>query len=67
MDIMLRWQQAEGKRHALDGPFPPRPEEQFVALCGEEVTVAVKDVPQLGGNWFDPTCAGCESAWLARC
>lgn len=66
MDLMLRWQQAEGKRHALDGPFPPRPEEQFVTLCGEEVTVAVRDVPQLGGNWFDPTCVECESVWLGR-
>jgi hypothetical protein len=67
MDIMLRWQQAEGKRHALDGSFPPRPEETFVSLCGEEVTVAVRDVPQLGGHWFDPTCGGCRAAWLARC
>lgn len=64
---MLRWQQAEGKRHALDVAFPPRPEEQFKTLCGEEVTVAVCDVPQLGGNWFDPTCAECRAAWLARC
>ncbi|HKN57126.1 MAG TPA: zinc finger protein [Amycolatopsis sp.] len=62
---MLRWQQAEGKRHALNGPFVPRPEESFVALCGEEVTVHVGDVPQLGGNWFDPTCTRCESAWLS--
>jgi len=67
MDVMLRWQQAEGKRHALDGPFAPRPEEQFVTLCGKKVTVAVRDVPQLGGNWFDPTCAECESVWRGRC
>ncbi|MEV0066608.1 MULTISPECIES: zinc finger protein [unclassified Amycolatopsis] len=63
---MLRWQQAEGKRHAHEGPFAPRPEESFVALCGVEVTVARADVPQLGGNWFDPTCAVCSSAWLSR-
>ena len=49
------------------GEEPPRPEERFTALCGEEVTVAVCDVPQLGGNWFDPTCAECRAAWLARC
>lgn len=63
---MLRWQQAEGKRHAFFGAFTPRPDEQFVALCGEEVTVAVSDVRQLGGLWFDPTCAECQAAWLAR-
>ncbi|WP_326837773.1 zinc finger protein [Amycolatopsis rhabdoformis] len=63
---MLRWQQAEGKRHALEGPFAPRPEESFVALCGVEVTVAAGDVPQLGGNWFDPTCGVCSSKWLSR-
>jgi hypothetical protein len=63
---VLRWQQAEGKRHALEGPFAPRPEESFVALCGVEVTVAVADVPELGGNWFDPTCVPCSSAWLSR-
>ncbi|MBB4689724.1 zinc finger protein [Amycolatopsis jiangsuensis] len=63
---MFRWQQAEGKRHALEGPFPPRPDETFVALCGAEVTVARGDVPQLGGHWFDPTCAECNAVWLSR-
>ncbi|MFI5610568.1 zinc finger protein [Amycolatopsis sp. FDAARGOS 1241] len=63
---MLRWQQAEGKRHALEGPFAPRPEESFVALCGVEVTVTVTDVPELGGNWFDPTCVRCSTTWLSR-
>ncbi|WP_081655030.1 zinc finger protein [Amycolatopsis orientalis] len=60
---MFRWQQAEGKRHALDGPFAPRPEETFIALCGAEVTVARRDVPQLGGHWFDPTCPDCADEW----
>ncbi|MEC3982242.1 zinc finger protein [Amycolatopsis sp. H20-H5] len=63
---MLRWQQAEGKRHALDGPFAPRPEETFHALCGDDVTVARHDVTQLGGRWFDPTCLPCEVVWLSR-
>jgi hypothetical protein len=64
--VVFRWQQAEGKRHALVGAFAPRPEESFVALCGEEVTVAREDVPQLGGHWFDPTCGGCASTWLSQ-
>ncbi|MFB9929947.1 zinc finger protein [Amycolatopsis halotolerans] len=63
---MFRWQQAEGKRHALDGPFAPRPGETFTALCGAEVTVARRDVPQLGGHWFDPTCAECAEEWLRQ-
>ena len=63
---MFRWQQAEGKRHALDGPFAPRPGETFTALCGAEVTVARQDIPQLGGHWFDPTCSDCAQEWLRR-
>ncbi|WP_020661036.1 zinc finger protein [Amycolatopsis benzoatilytica] len=63
---MFRWQQAEGKRHALDAPFAPRPEETFTALCGVDVTVARHDIPQLGGHWFDPTCAECAEEWLRR-
>ncbi|MFE0027707.1 zinc finger protein [Amycolatopsis sp. NPDC059021] len=63
---MLRWQQAEGKRHALDGPFAPRPRESFTTLCGVEVVVKREDVLALGGNWFDPTCTSCEAAWLSR-
>ncbi|WP_033290609.1 zinc finger protein [Amycolatopsis jejuensis] len=63
---MFKWQQAEGKRHALEGPFAPRPEETFTALCGAEVTVARSDVPQLGGHWFDPTCPECAAEWLRR-
>ncbi len=66
MGVMLRWQQAEGKRHALEGPFAPRPEETFTTLCGVEVTVAVSDVPQLGGRWFDSTCLSCRAEWLGR-
>lgn len=67
MDVVLRWQQAEGRRHALEGAFPPRPDERFTTLCGDEVTVTVRDVPQLGGHWFDPTCIECRAVWLARC
>lgn len=63
---MFRWQQAEGKRHALDGPFAPRPEETFSTLCGTEVTVACTDIPQLGGHWFDPTCPECAEEWRRR-
>lgn len=64
--VVFRWQQAEGKRHAFEGVFPPRPEESFVTLCGVEVTVKREDIPQLGGHWFDPTCGGCASTWLSR-
>jgi hypothetical protein len=52
---MLRWQQAEGRRHALDGR-PPNEGGAFDALCGKTVTVQRRDIPDLGGRWFDPTC-----------
>ncbi|OZM72581.1 hypothetical protein CFN78_13110 [Amycolatopsis antarctica] len=62
---MLRWQQAEGLRHALLGR-PPTEGGSFVSLCGKELTVARGDIPELGGRWFDPTCTGCEREWLTR-
>jgi hypothetical protein len=62
---MLRWQQAEGSRHALDG-LAPAEDASFVALCGAEVTVRREDIPELGGHWFDPTCLSCEGAWRLR-
>lgn len=62
---MLRWQQAEGRRHALDGRAPGAG-EAFTALCGTDVTVEREDIPDLGGHWFDPTCLDCETVWLAR-
>jgi len=58
----LRWQQAEGRRHALDGPTPAEG-KSFVALCGNQVVVRREDVLDLGGHWFDPTCLLCENAW----
>ncbi|WP_342768559.1 zinc finger protein [Amycolatopsis palatopharyngis] len=37
--MTLRWQQAEGKRHALDiNSGHPQPGVEFRALCGAEVT-----------------------------
>jgi hypothetical protein len=62
---MLRWQQAEGRRHALDGR-PPNEGGAFEALCGTTVTVRRGDIPDLGGRWFDPTCWECDGAWRAR-
>lgn len=62
---MLHWQQAEGRRHALDG-LSPRPGESFRALCGTEVTVRRKDILELGGHWHDPTCQGCDRTWRTR-
>jgi hypothetical protein len=61
---MLRWQQAEKRRHALNGyPMPGAP---FTALCGATVTPQTKDFLELGGTWFDPTCGDCHNAWLDR-
>jgi hypothetical protein len=60
--MMLHWQQAEGKRHAMVGLTPP-PGGSFQTLCGTEVTVRRKDILELGGHWYDPTCLGCEAAW----
>jgi hypothetical protein len=62
---MLRWQQAEGRRHALEGRAPAEG-GAFTALCGTDVTVERDDILELGGHWFDPTCLTCENAWLAR-
>ncbi|WP_216213302.1 zinc finger protein [Amycolatopsis aidingensis] len=62
---MLRWQQAEGKRHALEGRAPNEG-GSFRTLCGAEVTVRVGDVPELGGVWLDPTCWDCDAAWRRR-
>ncbi|WP_116040711.1 zinc finger protein [Amycolatopsis palatopharyngis] len=63
--MTLRWQQAEGRRHALDiDPYTrPRPGEQFRALCGDEVTPQRQDFHELGGKWLDPTCPLCDHVW----
>ena len=63
---MLRWQQAEGKRHALAAKLAPRPGESFRALCGEEVVVQRADVVALGGHWLDGTCWDCYAVWRKR-
>lgn len=63
---MLRWQQAQGKRHAVDTALPLRPEESFEALCGEVVTTAEHDFPCLGGLCLDPTCWDCDAIWRKR-
>lgn len=64
--VVLRWQQAEGRRHAvrqIGVAGGPTVDESFEALCGEIVTPRRKDFPSLGGHWFDPTCPGCDSVW----
>ena len=68
--ILLRWAQAGGRRHARivlgeDENRDPEPGTAFKALCGETVTPARGDIIALGGLWLDPTCLGCETAWLA--
>lgn len=62
---MLRWQQAQGKRHALDG-LPPRPGESFETLCGQVVDVVRADIPELGGQWLAWTCRECDAVWRRR-
>lgn len=52
---LLRWQQAQGRRHALDG-LPPHPDESFQALCGAVVTARADDIVLLGVTCIDPTC-----------
>lgn len=59
----MRWQQAEGKRHALDAPFAPRPGEAFRAICGATVTPGKRDFVELGGKWLDGTCWDCDAVW----
>jgi hypothetical protein len=63
---MLRWQQAEGKRHALNAKLAPRPGDSFRALCGEEVFVEREDVVALGGQWLAGTCWNCDAVWRKR-
>ena len=60
---MLRWQQAQGRRHAVDCALPLRPEESFEALCGTVVNTVAQDFPALGGLCLDPTCMDCDAAW----
>jgi hypothetical protein len=63
---LLRWQQAEGKRHAIKlvNAFHADVDTPFIALCGVSVTPHCQDFSELGGIWLDPTCAGCLTAWL---
>lgn len=62
---MLKWQQAEGQRHALDvDPCSmPRPDEPFRALCGALVTPEREDFVEPAGKWLDPTCWDCDRVW----
>lgn len=62
---MLRWQQAEGKRHAFDvsRELPPRPGCEFRALCGAVITPQRRDFVELGGKWLDETCWDCDHVW----
>jgi hypothetical protein len=62
---MLRWQQAEGRRHAYNARQTcVVPWKSFTTLCGIEATPLPKDIISLGGHWFDGTCMTCEAAWL---
>jgi hypothetical protein len=65
MTAVLRWQQAEGKRHAvkLVDELPPVPGIPFRTLCMKDVTADRHDFTDLGGIWLDPTCVECETAW----
>jgi hypothetical protein len=60
---MLRWQQAEGRRHALDGEGQPQPGVEFWTLCGVQVTPERADCHSHGGKWLDPTCELCDHTW----
>lgn len=60
----LRWQQAEGFRHALDG-LQPYPDQTIQTLCGTEVTVRRTDFPRIG-KCIGPTCLDCERIWRER-
>jgi hypothetical protein len=60
---MLRWQQAEGRRHALDGEGQPQPGVEFWTLCGVQVTPKRSDCHECGGKWLDPTCWKCDGVW----
>lgn len=53
--MRLCWQQAEGKRHALEGRESAEG-GSFVAQCGAEVTVLREDILELGGHWFVRKC-----------
>lgn len=64
--MALRWQQAEGRRHALDSPKEPEPEVPFTALCGQTVSPGQGDFVALGGLWLDPTCWLCDRVWRER-
>lgn len=67
-ELVLRWQQANGRRHALRQPrwaAPLEAEHEFTALCGETVTTAPGDVHPHDAPWLDETCWGCKDAWLA--
>lgn len=60
---MKRWQNANGKRHALEALYQPPPGETFRALCGAVLTTAVEDYPQFVGKRLFPTCVECHRAW----
>jgi len=62
---LLRWQQAAGRRHALDG-LPPHPGQTFRTLCGVDVTPERSDIVLLGARCIDPTCDNCERVWRHR-
>jgi hypothetical protein len=60
---MKRWQQAEGKVHAVDSPAAPHLGETFRTLCGATVTTGPQDYGYIGNQWPRPTCWDCESVW----
>lgn len=60
---MKRWQNAEGKRHAVDALYLPAPGDSFTALCGAVLTTDRGDYPQFAGKSLFPTCLECHLAW----
>lgn len=64
----LRWQQAEGEKHAyqalLGMVLPVR--VAFRTLCGKDVIPEKPDFPELGGLALNPTCLTCESIWIRK-
>jgi hypothetical protein len=61
----LRWQQAEGARHARVDSGALCVEHPFETLCGLHPVPQRCDLIELGGTWLAPTCLACETVWLA--
>jgi hypothetical protein len=62
---MPRWQRAEGKLHAVDAQFRPRPGAAFRGMCGEQLTANWADYPDFADQQREPsrTCWDCHDVW----